>query len=62
MPERIGPEASQNVITKFYEVARHVWVDIKLKSRPVAKGASKSNETQGSRTHGSQDKLTYTNS
>jgi len=36
MPERIAPEPLPNVITKFYEVAGHVQVDFKLKSRPVA--------------------------
>ena len=33
MPERIAPEPLQKVITKFCEIARHVWVDLKLKSR-----------------------------
>jgi len=36
MPEIIAPESLQNVVTKFYEVAGHVVVDLKLKSRPVA--------------------------
>ena len=36
MLERIATEPLQNVITKFYEVAGHVQVDLKLKSRPVA--------------------------
>jgi len=36
MPERIAPEPLQNVITKLYEVAGHVEVDLKLKSLPVA--------------------------
>jgi len=43
---------------KFYYVAEHVWVDLKLKPRPVAQDASKSYETQGSRTRAySQDKF-----
>jgi len=33
MPERIVPETLQKVITKLYEVAGHVWTDLKLKSR-----------------------------
>jgi len=32
----MAPEPLQKVITKFYEIAGHVWVDLKLKSRPVA--------------------------
>jgi len=32
MPERIAPEILQKVITKFYEVAEHVRVNLKLKS------------------------------
>jgi len=36
MPEKIAPEPLQNVITKLYEVAGHVQVVLKLKSRPVA--------------------------
>jgi len=58
MPERIAPEPLQSS-----EVAGHVQVGLKLKSLPVAYDASKSYETQGSRTHGcNQDKLTNTNS
>jgi len=30
MLEKIAPEPLQNVITHFYEVAGHVWVDLKL--------------------------------
>jgi len=63
MLERIAPEPSQKLTTQFYEIAGHVWEDLKLKSRPVSWDASKSYETQDSRTHAySQVKLTYTNS
>jgi len=33
IPERIAPESLQKIIQKFYEVAGHVLVELKLKSR-----------------------------
>jgi len=33
MRERIASESLQKIRTKLYEVAEHVWVEIKLKSR-----------------------------
>jgi len=49
----------QKVITNFYEVAGHVWVDLNWSHEPFPQDASMSYETQGSRTQAyNQDKLT----
>jgi len=33
IPEIISPESLQKIIMKFYDVAGHVWVELKRKSR-----------------------------
>jgi len=62
MLERIAPESLQKVITKFYDVAGHVWVDLKLTSRTSYVTCFEVVYT-GSGTHDcTRDKQTDTNS